>query len=161
MPCRMELVRRARLDEASELAELYMASRRESLPYLPEVHDAAETLSWMARQILSAEVWVAERRGRVAALMVLLGSQLDQLYVAPEHQGSGLGGRLVDLAKQRRPTGLTLWTFQRNSRARAFYERRGFRPQEFTAGDNEEGEPDVRYEWRPAAVDGSPPPGAE
>lgn len=155
VPWHMVSMRRARLDEAAEMTELYMASRRAALPYLPEVHDTGETLTWMAGQILEAEVWVAERQGRVAALMVLQDNQLDQLYVAPEHQGCGLGGRLLDLAKRRRPGGLTLWTFQRNHRARTFYERRGFRPVQFTAGDNEEGEPDVRYEWSRQSPDPS------
>jgi ribosomal protein S18 acetylase RimI-like enzyme len=63
-----------------------------------------------------------------------------------------LGGRLVDLAKRRRPRGLGLWTFQVNEPARRFYERHGFGAVERTDGRrNEEREPDVRY------VGGSPP----
>jgi GNAT superfamily N-acetyltransferase len=43
---------------------------------------------------------------------------------------------------------LTLWTFQKNAKARAFYERHGFVPVEFTDGlTNQEREPDVRYVW--------------
>ena len=42
-----------------------------------------------------------------------------------------------------------LWTFQQ-SRARKFYEDRGFAAVEFTDGaGNEEKTPDVCYEWRP------------
>ncbi len=44
---------------------------------------------------------------------------------------------------------MQLWTFQRNARARRFYEARGFVPVEATDGSrNEEKEPDVRYLWR-------------
>ena len=44
---------------------------------------------------------------------------------------------------------MRLWTFQRNQRARRFYERRGFRLVLLTDGaDNEEKEPDALYEWR-------------
>jgi len=51
---------------------------------------------------------------------------------------------------------LQLWTFQRNARARAFYEKRGFALVRLTDGaDNEEGEPDALYLWtRGAAVQG-------
>jgi hypothetical protein len=56
---------------------------------------------------------------------------------------------LVAVAKRERPLGLRLWTFQANAGARRFYERHGFGATEFTAGDNEEGAPDIRYEWRP------------
>ena len=56
----------------------------------------------------------------------------------------------VELAKQRRPEGLGLYTFQVNNRARAFYERRGFTIERFGEGEgNEEHQPDMRYVWKP------------
>ena len=51
------------------------------------------------------------------------------------------------------PQRLELWTFQRNSNARVFYETQGFRPVEYTDGRNEENEPDVKYEWKPVYSD--------
>ena len=75
---------------------------------------------------------------------------LDQLYLAPEWTGRGIGSRLVELAKQRRPAGLDLFTFQVNDGARRFYERHGFTAIWFGDGsENEEGQPDLRYAWRP------------
>jgi RimJ/RimL family protein N-acetyltransferase len=47
------------------------------------------------------------------------------------------------------PNRLTLSTFQRNAKARAFNEAHGFRPVGFTDGDNDANEPDVQYEWTP------------
>ena len=61
----------------------------------------------------------------------------------------GLGARLVEVAKERFPAGLQLWAFQSNAGALRFYERHGFTAVEWTDGDNEEGEPDVRMVWRP------------
>jgi hypothetical protein len=54
---------------------------------------------------------------------------------------------LLDLAKERRPGGLDLWTFQANAGARRSYERHGFAATSTTDGDNEEAAPDVRYHW--------------
>lgn len=51
------------------------------------------------------------------------------------------------VAKRQRPSALRLWTFEANVRARRFYERHGFVATGSTAGDNEEGAPDVLYEW--------------
>jgi RimJ/RimL family protein N-acetyltransferase len=46
------------------------------------------------------------------------------------------------------PGQLRLHVFQRNIRARTFYERRGFRAVEFGDGSaNKEREPDVTYLW--------------
>ena len=90
--------------------------------------------------------------GSIVAMMVLAEGWIEQLYVAPDWRGRGLGDRLVALAKGRQPAGLQLWTFQVNGPARRFYERHGFRVVELTDGrGNEELEPDVRYAWRPPA----------
>ena len=57
---------------------------------------------------------------------------------------------LMALAKERRPDGLELYTFQINERARRFYEHHGFVVAALGDGTgNEEGQPDVLYRWRP------------
>jgi ribosomal protein S18 acetylase RimI-like enzyme len=67
---------------------------------------------------------------------------------SPGWTGRGLGSRLVELAKARRPTGLQLWTFTANIRAQRFYERHGFVLAETTSGSgNEEQAPDSRFVW--------------
>ena len=94
------------------------------------------------------EVWVAEIEARVVAMMALAQDMVSQLYVLPDFQGCGIGGRLLAEAKRRRPRGLRLFTFQSNIRARRFYEARGFTAIAFTDGaENEERAPDVLYEW--------------
>lgn len=54
------------------------------------------------------------------------------LHIDPRHQGAGLGKRLfdaaVDLARDHGARKLILWVVDTNDRARAFYERRGMRP---------------------------------
>ena len=55
---------------------------------------------------------------------------LDQLFVLPEAQGSGVGRALLDFAKERLPNGLWLRTAADNLRACRFYERHGLRATE-------------------------------
>ncbi|MYQ33329.1 GNAT family N-acetyltransferase [Streptomyces sp. SID4956] len=114
-------------------------------------HTDDEVRAWIREVVVPGqETWVATVDGSVVAMMTLDGDDLDQLYIHPAWQGRGIGGRLVDMAKGRSPSGLTLWTFQVNEPARRFYERHGFVAEEWTDGSrNEEREPDVRYVWRP------------
>ena len=51
---------------------------------------------------------------------------LDQLVVAPEAWGAGLGRTLIDAAKQIAPAGLDLHVNQDNRRAIGFYKKHGF-----------------------------------
>jgi len=97
-----------------------------------------------------AEVWLAIEEGGVVGLLALADHRIDQLFVEPRDQGRGVGTTLLDKANELAPGGLTLFTHQRNERARAFYERRGFRASRFGMSPAPESEPDVEYTWRPA-----------
>ena len=41
-------------------------------------------------------------------------TRIDHLYLRPAWTGRGIGRRLLELAKYRRPGGLDLWAFQAN-----------------------------------------------
>lgn len=133
------------------MADVWLRSRHASVPAIPApVHDDDEVRGWFAEVVLpERETWVAEVDGAVVGLLVLEGGDVDQLYVDPALTGQGLGSRLLERAKERRPAGLALWTFQANADARRFYERHGFTEIARTDGDNEEGAPDVRLRWTP------------
>lgn len=143
-------LRRATFADADAIAELYFAIRAESVPAIPpQVHDLASN-RWWVRELLLAEfeVTVAEvDGGLVGFLAVREPDHLEHLYLRRARTGQGVGGRLVDLAKQRFPGGLQLWAFQSNTGAIRFYERHGFVPVEWSENRNEEQAPDVRLVW--------------
>jgi ribosomal protein S18 acetylase RimI-like enzyme len=93
------------------------------------------------------EVWLALEDDEVVGLLVIGGHKVDQLHVEPRCQGRGIGTSLLDRAKELSPKGLVLFTHQGNERARAFYERRGFRAVQFGVSPPPESEPDVKYAW--------------
>lgn len=148
------LVRRARAEEALDIAGVWIRSRAASAPEIPlPVHTEDEVCTWFEEVVLSLrEIWVGDDEGVVVAVLVLAGDWIDQFYVEPGRTGAGIGGTLVAVAKRQRPSTLNLWTFEANVRARRFYERHGFVATDSTPGDNEEGAPDVRYEWSPSTV---------
>ena len=163
-PAGVEL-RRARQDEGRQVAEVWLRSRAASVPAIPPpVHSEDEVRTRFTEVVVpTREVWVADQGGTIVALLVLEDDWVDQLYVDPEWTGKTVGSQLLDLAKRQRPGGLRLWAFQSNTGARRFYERHGFVATATTDGDNEEGAPDVRYEWPGPAKEGpdGAPPGAK
>ncbi|MEU6522337.1 GNAT family N-acetyltransferase [Streptomyces sp. NPDC046924] len=141
-------------DDADAAADVWLRSFTAALPSVVRPQTDDEVYGYFRHVLVPLrETWVAEAEdggGVVVGMMVLEGEELAQLYLAPEWRGRGLGDRFVALAKERRPEGLSLWTFQVNEPAHRFYERHGFEAVEWTDGSgNEEREPDVRYVWRP------------
>jgi GNAT superfamily N-acetyltransferase len=143
------VIEAARPGDADAIAALFLASRRAAMPWLPERHDEADVRTYFATRVLpSREVLVVRRDGAVLAFIALAGGEIEHLYVRADAQRAGLGSALLTEAKVRRPGGLELWAFQRNTPALAFYARHGFAERYRTDGSaNEEREPDVRLGW--------------
>jgi GNAT superfamily N-acetyltransferase len=96
---------------------------------------------------------VAVENGEVIGMMALVRGEgigwIEQLYLHPAAVAQGVGTRLLERAKRELGAPIRLYTFQANAGARRFYERHGFRALAFGDGSgNEEGCPDVLYEWR-------------
>ena len=144
-------LRGARPEDAADVADVFLAARAGAMPYLPAVHTDEETRAWIRDVVLPGyEVVVAKAAGRLAGFAALDGGLLGHLYVHPAFQRRGIGDALLARVKELRPGGFRLWVFQRNTGARRFYGRRGFRLVELTDGaGNEEREPDALYEWSP------------
>jgi putative acetyltransferase len=142
-------LRAGRIEDADVLAAIHIRSRAAAMPWLPVLHDEAETRSWMRDVVLAhQQVLVAERDGRPVGFAAVEGDWLEQLYVEPEALGTGVGRRLLDAVKAEHPGGLALYVFARNSRARRFYEAAGLVVSaEGDGSGNEEGQPDCTYVW--------------
>ena len=143
-------IRPAQPGDADAVAEVFIASF-DTLTFLPKLHTDEETIDFVANKVMpEQEVLVAEEAGTIVGFVAMDGDSLEHLYVHPDSQCRGVGGALLERAKERMPRGFSLWVFQQNAQARRFYERHGLSLIERTEGaGNEERMPDARYEWRP------------
>jgi GNAT superfamily N-acetyltransferase len=142
----MEL-RSAQRADAPTIARVFEACRAHSLPFLPVLHGPAENEAYFAKVVEHETVMVSLHQGAIVGFIARSGEEVDHLYVHPNHHGRGHGTALL-ITAQTACDRLQLWVFQRNARAIAFYEARGFAIAESTDGaDNEEREPDHRMVW--------------
>jgi putative acetyltransferase len=120
----------------------------------PEI-DFAKRLDWWRGRwrdelLPATKVVVAEAEGSMVGFVTIdtATRYLDQLVVAPEHWGSGVGLALITEAKRLSPTGVDLDVNTDNTRALAFYGKCGF----VVTGDGKNpitGRPIHRMSWRP------------
>ncbi|RSO30369.1 DNA mismatch repair protein MutT [Streptomyces sp. WAC 06725] len=106
-----------------------MSSRPTTIrPYRPEDEQAVTGFRpRTVRPSAEPDTWVAvdEPDGKVVGLLHLPGSEISDLYVAPEVRGRGIGTQLVEHAASLRGA-LSLEVSARNTAARAFYTHLGF-----------------------------------
>jgi putative acetyltransferase len=139
----------ATIANAPECAMVLRATRKHSLPYLPDLHTAAEDFNFISNRVFGTDtVFVAlEGQKRIVGFIAFREGWVNHLYVLPDFQQLGIGGQLLEKAKKEWPT-LNLWTFERNSASRRFYEKHGFSIVKRTDGtENEEREPDILFRW--------------
>jgi len=141
-------LRPATAADAPALGAVHIAAMR-TLTFLPQLHTVEEAVGWMGNEVLPTnQVWVSEADGEIAGYIAVADGWINQLYVRPDRQGRGVGAALLaHILAEGSPR--RLWTFQQNTRARRFYESRGFVLVRLTDGEgNEERTPDALYEWR-------------
>ena len=129
-------------------------TNRASYPYnaTQQRHTLGDARAFFRAEILPAcRIEVAQRAGAPAGLIALEAPWIRHLAVFPAHQRQGIGSLLLEWARRESPRELRLFTFQRNTPARAFYERHGFRAVAFGVSAAPESEPDVQYRWTGAA----------
>jgi len=117
--------------------------------------DFAERLEWWRERwrstlVPTAEIVIAQSDGVMIGFVTVdpRTFYLDQIVVAPEHWGTGVGPALIAEAKRISPEGLDLDVNSDNTRARAFYARQGF----IVTGTGKNpisGKPVCRLSWRP------------
>src|SRR5258708_17179364 len=137
------------LDDMDAVATIHRLALDATLPWLAGRHTPPEDRWFFRERVFPAcEVWGALESTTIQGFIAFREGWIDHLYVLPEAQGRGMGSALLKVATSAFPQ-LSLWTFQRNSGARAFYEARGFVLVRETDGSrNDEQEPDALYEWR-------------
>lgn len=122
-------IRPARSEEYDEIARVWMNSWAST-----GLEDASNFLLAKLRARIPIEVkkgwnlFVADDGGALAAMLALHLPMLylDQLFVAPEYQGQGLGRRLLAFTRQQLPNEISLRCVRENEKAWRWYEREGF-----------------------------------
>ena len=112
-----------------ERPNLEALQRRASMAlpeYRAQLEAHPDAVDLPAEQIDQGQVIVAEANGQVAGFAVVIGGELDGLFVEPDLWGRGIGAALIEEAThEARRRGYTL-SVTASLSARDFYEKCGF-----------------------------------
>jgi ribosomal protein S18 acetylase RimI-like enzyme len=123
------VIRPARADEYDTVARVWMESWASTgiEPASGALHDKLRAR--VRKEIEDGwSLFVADDAGTLAAMLALHVPQLylDQLFVAPEYQGRGLGRNLLAFTRTQLPDEIWLRCVRENDKAWRWYEREGF-----------------------------------
>lgn len=107
----------------------------------------AQRKYFMSEVLPRNAVRLAIENGRLVGFVAASRESIAQLYVRVGCQHRGIGTLLLDWAKVQSGGTLWLFTFQRNLRARSFYEKHGFVAAAYGFEPFWQLE-DVKYAWR-------------
>ena len=123
------IIRPARADEYDEIGRVWMESWVST-----GLAEASNFLLANLRARVRREIedgwtlFVADDNGTIAAMLALHLPKLylDQLFVAPSHQGRSLGRQLLAFTRTHLPDEMHLRCVRENEKAWRWYEREGF-----------------------------------
>jgi len=116
--------------------------------WMPVLHTHEDDEGFVVGLLRTHSLRVARGRTDRVGFLARQRGKVQALHVAQAARGMGIGRALLDEVKAVEPV-VSLWTFQANTRAIAFYLREGFAEAERTDGQgNDERLPDIRLIWR-------------
>jgi GNAT superfamily N-acetyltransferase len=145
------MVRRATTDDFDRVATVWhqsaslMDGAASPMPSRQQLRDRID------RELAAGwELFLAERGGHIMGMLALRPADaiLDQIFVLPDQEASGIGTALMAMAKRRMPEGFSLRMAAANERAARFYERSGL----VLSGNGihpSSGVPVCYYSWKP------------
>ena len=119
---------------------------QETLDRCAVAENCAGLLASLPKEMTTLTGWVD---GKLMGLLVYSkgpdgSAEIEAIHSLPESWGTGLGAAMLDFALKGRAAGL--WAFEKNARARRFYEKHGFAFTGETRISEFDGAVEVRYE---------------
>ncbi|GLH77750.1 N-acetyltransferase [Bradyrhizobium sp. SSBR45G] len=144
------IIRPARPDEYDAIAKLWMESWCSTGLESPSDRLLTFLKERVPREVENGwSLYVADDGGQLAAMLAINLDELylDQLMIAPSHQGRSLGRRLLAFTRELLPDEVWLRCAEGNGKAWRWYEREGF-VVEKTQADPLHGRMMKYYRWK-------------
>lgn len=96
----------------------------EETPWMAELDERGSMQAFWRDIFETDKVWVAQTGSRIVGFCTRDDDNIGALYVIAGERSTGIGKRLLDLAKADRDW-ITVWAYEKNKDALRFYHREG------------------------------------
>lgn len=118
-------IRAASPEDYAKLAELWLEASILAHDFIDPAYWVQNKNKMQHEYLPMSDVYIAESGGEIKGFIALLANQIAAIFVAPQSQGQGIGGRLISHAKSLKAQ-LQLSVYQANHNSVQFYLSKGF-----------------------------------
>lgn len=112
-------------EDINQIMDIWLKENKRTHSYISEEY-WDNHFEDVKKEILKAEIYVYKEKEEICGFIGLSGTYIAGIFVKKEKQSMGLGRNLIQYCKSKYPE-LMLSVYAKNKRARAFYEREGFK----------------------------------
>ena len=119
------MIRKLQKADLNRVADIWLDTNIKAHSFVPAQYwkNNFETVKEM---LLQAEVYVYEEGRNIQGFIGLNSEFIEGIFVSSENQSQGIGGLLLNYIKNKKPK-VSLYVYQKNTRAISFYQREGFK----------------------------------
>ncbi len=111
--------------DINQIMDIWLKENKRTHNYIPETY-WDNHFEDVRKEILKAEIYVYKEKEDICGFIGLSSKYIAGIFVRAEKQSMGIGRKLIQYCKSKYPE-LMLSVYAKNERARAFYEREGFK----------------------------------
>ncbi len=123
------MIRPFKPSDMARILDIWLEASIKGHPFIEKEFWESKVPDMRSLYIPASETYVYDEEGTVKGFFSLRGETLEAVFVAPENQGQGVGGRLVSMAKEVRNP-LNLKVYKDNLKGIEFYKKCGFQIKE-------------------------------
>lgn len=142
------MIRKFQETDTRQIMEIWLKGNEEAHPFIPKEYWHSN-FSMVQEQLLQAEIYVCETEGTIQGFIGMTGEYIAGIFVDSASRCLGIGTQLLEYAKELH-SALTLSVYEKNTRAAAFYLRKGFSILE-RSEDKDTGEKEYTMGWKRTA----------
>ena len=121
------MIRKSEQEDMRRIVDIWLDASLMAHDFIPESYwrEKVEVMKSLYLPRAVTFVYEEESTPGIQGFVSMLDSHIEALFVAPEHQGKGVGGKLMEYVKTLSPR-WTVNVYSENSRAVNFYFSQGF-----------------------------------
>ena len=139
------MIRKLRKADINKVADIWLDTNIKAHYFIPAQY-WKRNFDLVKELLLQATVYVYEDKQEIQGFVGLSDEYIEGIFVSAEMQSQGIGKILLNYVKGKRNI-LLLNVYQKNARARSFYQREGFEIQ-CNGIDEATGERDYAMSWQ-------------